>query len=153
MGTVWYPSYPRCIPVPPGLPVSVIAGCSVGGAVCLLLILAAIYMLYRSRGEGLQEKQRDLLQKAKIMHLNFFMSSFQQDNVGMPAVTADSVDCELRGVTSSCPVMSSADETDTQEELNEKFDEFRSHSRRSSAVSITSAGDLEHGDDSHVDRL
>jgi len=147
MGTIWYPSSPRCISAPPDAPIGIIAGCTVGGVVCLLVILAAIYMLYRSRGEQMQEKQNDLLQKAKIIHLNFFMSSFQQDNVGMPAVTTDSVDCDLRGVKSMCsltPDASSSDQNTQGTDL--QFQEYEpkcSLSRRSSLDSITSAGDLE----------
>jgi len=156
----WLPSTPRCVAAP-GVPVGIIVGCTVGGVVCLTVILAAIYMLYRSRGEGLQEKQNDLLQKAKMMHLNFFMTSFQQDNVGMPAVTPDSVDCDLRGVTSQYPETTSYPVTSPEQTDDENFREpdmefqentSRSISRCSSVESITSAGDMETRGQ-HVDRL
>jgi len=143
MGNVWYPSAPRCIPAPPGAPIEVIVGCTVGGLVCLLIVLAAIYMLYRSRGEQMQEKQNDLLQKAKIMHLNFFMSSFQQDNVGMPAVTADSLDCDLRGLKSVYSLSASAPNTQGTTSPCQEYLSNRSLSHRSSVDSITSAGEME----------
>jgi len=99
LNSFWAPSIPHCVEVQDsGVPVGIVVGCTIGCIVCLLVVLVAVYLLYRNRGEGEAEKQNDLLHKAKMMHLDFFMTSFQQDNVGMPAVTAESVDFDLRGV-------------------------------------------------------
>jgi len=100
LNSFWSPSIPRCVEVhDSNIPVGTVVGCTIGGVVCLVVVLVAVYLLYRTRGESETEKQNDLLHKAKMMHMDFFMTSFQQDNVGMPAVTAESVDLDMRGVT------------------------------------------------------
>lgn len=102
MDSVWNPHTPRCVEIQdPDVPVGIVVGCTIGGVLCLVVVLLAAYIMCRTREENQAEKQNDLLNNAKIMHLNFFMTSFAQDNVGMPAVLDDNPDdVDLRGVTS-----------------------------------------------------
>jgi hypothetical protein len=138
MGSGWFPSMPRCIVASSNVPVGIIVGCTLGGIVCLAIILVALFMLYRTRGEGIQEKQNDMLQQNKKMHIDFFMTAFQQDNVGMPVVHADAQDTDLRGVTSSCAVMSNPD----AEQIEYSMSEAVRRGSIDSTDSITSAGDM-----------
>jgi len=151
--TVWTPSLPRCIEAKNDSPAGIIAGCVVGGVVCLAIVIIAVYMLCRSRTEGKQEKENDMLHKSKIMHLNFFMSSFLQDNVGMPAVTEETMDNGLRGVTSSDTSCQVKVEDDTYSRSCTSSVGGGNLSRRGSFDSITSAGDLDFGNKISVEKF
>jgi len=141
MGSGWFPSMPRCVVAGSNIPVGIIVGCTVGGVICLTIILIALFMLHRTRGEGIQEKQNDMLQQSKKMHIDFFMTAFQQDNVGMPVVHADAHDTDLRGVTSSCAVTSP--NPDTRSQLDYSMAEAVRRGSIDSTDSITSAGDMQ----------
>jgi len=82
------------------------------------------------------EKEKEQLENAKKMHIDFFMTSFQRDAVGMPAVMADAVDPDLRGVNPTF-------QTDEADPYVTNLAHSARNSLHGSMESITSAGELE----------
>jgi hypothetical protein len=98
LGGRWIPLTPKCNPVQSNsAPVGVIVGCTIGGLVCLVLVIVALYMLNKSIKERKDQRERNKEFYDKMDQIGLYINESFQDHVGMPVLTMDTRDTDLRG--------------------------------------------------------